>query len=140
MKTNAAIDGTPLQIPTFLPLTFTLGSRSHKMLFSTLYIMSHMHLQSLKLLHSTVQEKMHLQENTLFDLDFGVKVSQRERSGSVVECSHGSRLRGRGYIQQLRRRCINQKNTLLTSWPLCQGHIKCCPVPSTSCLGGDAFT
>ena len=29
---------------------------------------------------------MHLQENTLFDLDFGVKVSQRERSGSVVEC------------------------------------------------------
>ena len=30
-ETSAAVDGTPLQIPTFLPTTFTLGSRSHKM-------------------------------------------------------------------------------------------------------------
>ena len=28
------------------------------------------------LLHPKVKEKMHLQENTLFDLDLGVKVTQ----------------------------------------------------------------
>ena len=32
-----------------------------------------MHLQSLKLLRPTVKEKMHLQENTVFDLDLEVK-------------------------------------------------------------------
>ena len=36
------------------PLTLTLGSRSHKMSPSTLYIMWSMHLQSLKLLRPTV--------------------------------------------------------------------------------------
>ena len=43
-----------------------LGSRSHK-LFSTLYIMWPIQLQSLRLLRHT-DKKMHLQENTLFDL------------------------------------------------------------------------
>ena len=36
--TRAAVDGTPLQIPAF-SLNLTLGSWSHKMLPSTLYIM-----------------------------------------------------------------------------------------------------
>ena len=35
-----------------------------------------LHQQSLMLLHPMVKEKMHLQENTLFDLDLGVKVTQ----------------------------------------------------------------
>ena len=35
-----------------------------------------MHQQSLILLHPIVKEKMHLQENTLFDLDFRVKVTR----------------------------------------------------------------
>ena len=52
-------------------LTMTLGSRSHKMLPSTLDIMWPMHKQSLILLHPKVEEKMHLQENTLNDLDLG---------------------------------------------------------------------
>ena len=30
-KTRAAVDGTPSQIPAFLPITFTLGSMPHKM-------------------------------------------------------------------------------------------------------------
>ena len=38
------------------------------MLPSTLYIISQMHLQSLKLLCLTVKEEMHLQEKTLYDL------------------------------------------------------------------------
>ena len=40
-----------------------------------------MHQQSLILLHPTVKEKMHLQENTLFDLDLWVKVAR-----NVVQC------------------------------------------------------
>ena len=35
-----------------------------------------MHQQNLKLLHRTVKEKMHSQENTLFDLDLRVKVTR----------------------------------------------------------------
>ena len=34
-----------------------------------------MHMQNLKLLLPKVYEEMHLQENTLFDLDLGVKVT-----------------------------------------------------------------
>ena len=43
------------------PLTLTLGSRSHEMSPSTLYIMWSMHLQSFKLLRPTVLEKIQLQ-------------------------------------------------------------------------------
>ena len=35
-----------------------------------------MHLQLLKLLRPTVKAQMHLQENTVFDLDLGIKVTQ----------------------------------------------------------------
>ena len=35
-----------------------------------------MRQQNVMLLHPMFKEKMHLQENTLFDLDFGVKVTQ----------------------------------------------------------------
>ena len=43
--------------------------------------MCHMQQQSFMLLHPMVKEKMHLQENTLFDLDLGVKVRQ-----NVAQC------------------------------------------------------
>ena len=46
------------------------------MLPSTLDIMCPMHQQSLMLLHPMVKEKMHLQENTLFDPDLGQNVAQ----------------------------------------------------------------
>ena len=48
--------------------TLTLGSRSLEMLPSSLDIMGPIHQQRLVLLHLTVKEKIHLQENTLFDL------------------------------------------------------------------------
>ena len=35
-----------------------------------------MHLQRLKLLLQKVEEQMHLQENTVFDLDLGIKVTK----------------------------------------------------------------
>ena len=47
-----------------------------QMLLSILYIMLPNHLQGLMLLHLTVQEEMHLQEITLFDLWPWVKVTQ----------------------------------------------------------------
>ena len=55
---------------TLTPRSRGRGSRSHKMLASTLDIMwpTCMHQQSLMLLRPMVKEKMHLQENTLFDL------------------------------------------------------------------------
>ena len=40
-----------------------------------------MHQQNFISLHRTVKEKMHLQENTLFDLDLWVKVTQ-----NVAQC------------------------------------------------------
>ena len=40
-----------------------------------------MHQQSLILLHPRVKEKMHLEENTLFDLDLWVKVTR-----NVAQC------------------------------------------------------
>ena len=46
------------------------------MLPNTLDIMRPMHRQNLKLLLPKVYEEMRLQENTLFDLDPGVKVTQ----------------------------------------------------------------
>ena len=63
------------------PLTLTLGSRSHEMSPSTLYIMWSMRLQSLKLLRPTVKEKIQLQEMWQTDrrtdirrTDFGTKL------------------------------------------------------------------
>ena len=52
------------------------GSRSHKMFPSTPDFMWPMHEQNLMLLHPLVKEKMHLQENALFDLGLGLSVTQ----------------------------------------------------------------
>ena len=57
------------------------GSRSHKMLPSTLNFMWPMYQQSLMKLHPMVKEKMHLQYNTLFDLNLQVKVTR-----NVAQC------------------------------------------------------
>ena len=91
-------------------LTLTLGSRSHEMLPSTLDIMWPMHQQSLMLLHPTFKEKIHLQENTLFDLDLGaiccpVPSTSCDLCTSKVWCC---------YIPRLRRRYIYKKKHYLT--------------------------
>ena len=51
------------------------------MLPNTLHIIRPMLQQRLMLLHSTVKEKMHLQENTLFDHDLWVNVIR-----NVAQC------------------------------------------------------
>ena len=62
-------------------LDLRLGSRSHEKLSSTFNITWPIHQQSLILLYPTVKEKMHLQANTLFDLDLWVKVTR-----NVAKC------------------------------------------------------
>ena len=59
------------------PLTLTLGSRSHEMSPSTLYIMWSMHLQSLRLLRPTVKEKMQLQETWRTDRQTDARTDRR---------------------------------------------------------------
>ena len=58
-------------------LTLTPRSRSHKMLPSSRNFMWPLHQQNLMILHLMKKEKMNLQVNTLFDLDLGVKVTQK---------------------------------------------------------------
>ena len=59
----------------FLTFDLELGMKLHETLPNTLYLMWHVHLQSLKLLRPTVKEEMHLQRRTYylaFDLGFNV--------------------------------------------------------------------
>ena len=42
----------------------------------SLKLISDMHLQSSKLIHLEFEEEMHLQENTVFNLDLGANVTQ----------------------------------------------------------------
>ena len=120
------------------------------MLPSTLYIISPMHLQCLKLLRPTVKEEMYIQENTLYDLDLGVKVTC-----NFAQCSPNhviyapakfkvaelNRLGEEAFIRKtlfdlavkVTQSIFSQENTLFDIDPQGQGHMKCCPVPSTSC-------
>ena len=97
------------------------GSRSHKMLLSTLGILCLMNQQSLMLLHPMVKEKMHLQENTLFDLDPKVKVTTKYCLVPSTSCDLCVSKVWYCYIPRLRRRWIYKK---IHYWPLGQGHRK----------------
>ena len=111
------------------PLTLTLGSRSLKMLPSTLYIMWPIQLQSLKLLGLKVLEEIHLQENTLFDLwpwPWGQDHTKCSPVPSTL-CDLFSYKVWSCYVKRFRRRCIYKKIQYLT-FDLDLG----VPVPSTS--------
>ena len=51
--------------------------------------MKPMHLQRLKLLRQTLKEQMHLQENTVFDLDLGIMVTQDVGQQSLHYVTYG---------------------------------------------------
>ena len=57
-------------------LTWTLGSRSHKMLPQYPHHMTYAPAKFEATTFNHLEEDMHLQEKTLFDLDLGVKVTQ----------------------------------------------------------------
>ena len=139
-------------------MNLTLESRSHKMLPSTIHIMWPMHLYTLKLLCPVVQEKIHLQENTFFDLGvFDLDLGSRSHEVlpstlNIMWPMHRQNLKLLlpKHYEEMRF----QENTLFDPWPWGQGHMKRCPVPLTSCdlctgkiwscsfesLYGDAFT
>ena len=111
------------------------GSRSHKMLTSTLNFMWPKHQQSFLLLHPMVKEKIHLQDNTLFDLDLGIKVTQNvaQYPGHHVNYTPAKFdiATSHGWEDAFTRKYI--KKYIKWPWPSGQGHTECCPVPSTSC-------
>ena len=97
-------------------LTLALGSRSHKMLPSTLYIMWPIQLQSLKLLGLTIKEEIHLQENTLFDLWPWPWGQGHTKCCPVpsTSCDLFSYKVWSCYVERFRRRCIYKKIQYLT--------------------------
>ena len=124
-------------------------SMSHEMLPSTLDIMWPMHQQSLMLLHYMVKEKMHLQENTLFEIELGVKVTRNIPQYPRHHVSYAPAQFDYCNIPRLMRRCIYKKihwltltigsrsremlpSALYVMWPM---HLQ-----SLKCLGGDTFT
>ena len=78
-----------------------------------------------------VKEEMHLQENTLYDLDLVVKVTQNvvqyplnmTYAPAKFEVATSNSLGEDGLTRKY----------IIWPWPWCQGHTKCCPVASTSC-------
>ena len=79
-----------------------------------------------------VKEKMHWQENTLFDLDLGVKVTQ-----NVVQYPrhHVTYAPAKFDIATSHDWAEDAFTRKYIKWPWSsgQGHTKCCPVPSISC-------
>ena len=107
-------------------------SRTHKMLPSTRDFMWPMQQQKLMLLHLMVKEKMHLQENTLFDLDLGVKVTQNVAQYPRLHVTYAPAkfdiTTSHGWGEDA---CT--RKYIKWPWPSGQGHTKCCPVPYASC-------
>ena len=94
-------------------LTLTPRSRSHEILPSALYIMWPMRLQSLKLLRQQVLEEMHLQENSLIDLDLGQGHTKCCPVPST-SCDLYSYKVWSCYVKQIKRRYIYKKIQYLT--------------------------
>ena len=108
-------------------LTLTPRSResvSHEMLPSTLDIVWSMHQQSLMLLHHMVKDKMHLKENTLFDLDKWIKAT-RNVAQYPTSCDLCTSKFWYCFIWRFRKRCIYNKiyyykmlpSALFIMWP-----------------------
>ena len=131
----------------------TLTQRSYKMLPSTNDIMWPMHQQSLMLLHPMVKEKMHLQENTLFDLDLVVKVTWNVAQCPLHHVTYAptefevTTSNGLGVVTFTRKYIIwpltltlgSHKmlpSTLFIMWPI-QLQFE---VATSNSLGGDKFT
>ena len=114
--------------------TRSRGSRSHKMLPSNLDFMWPKHQQSLMLLHPMVKEKMHLQENTLFELDLRVKVTWNVAQSTLHYVTYAPTEFEVTTSKALGGEAFTRKFNI---WPLTltlgsRSH-ECCPVPSTSC-------
>ena len=97
-------------------LTLTLGSRSNELLPSTFYIMWPMHQQSLQLLLPTVQEKMLLLENLLFDPLPRGQGHMKHRTVPSTSCDLSINKVGSCYEQQFMRRYYYKKGRTRTAF------------------------
>ena len=61
-----------------------------------------MHLQSLKLVCPTSYEEMHLQANTLFDFDLGVKVIQHAAQCAIHHVTFANGLGGETFTRKVK--------------------------------------
>ena len=84
------------------------------MLPSTLNIKWLMHQQSLILLYTRFKEKMHLQENTLFDLDLGGQGHKKCCPEPSTPCDLCTYRVLSYYVKRFRRRSIYKKIQYLT--------------------------
>ena len=104
------------------------------MLPSTLDIMWPMRKQSLILLPLTVKEKIHLQENILFNLDLWVKVTWNVAQCPLHHVTYAPTEFEVTTSKALAGEAFTRKFNI---WPLTltlgQGHTKCCPVLFPSC-------
>ena len=98
----------------FLCLIVTLGL--HKILSNILYIIWHMHLESLKLLSQTTWEEMHLQENSLYDLWPWPLGQDHAKCDPVLftSCNLCSYKVWSRKVLRFRRRCIYKKIHYMT--------------------------
>ena len=110
----------------------TLTSSSHKMMRNTLHIIWPMYLQNFKLLRLTVEKKMHVQENTLFDLWPWTWI-QVPSTLNIMWPIHMQSLKV--LCRRVKEEMHLQEDAIYDLWPWSkgQGHRKYCPVPSTLC-------
>ena len=81
--------------------------------------------------HPMEKEKMHLQENTLFDLE--VKVTLNVAQYPRHHVTYAPAKFDIATHPRVKEKMHLHKNTLFDLELWGQGHRKCCPVPSTSC-------
>ena len=93
--------------------------------------MSPMHLLSLKLQCLTVKEEMHLQENTLYDLDLGP--SSYKMLPSILHILWPTYLQNLKLLRLSLGKAALTRNDIIWTWHRVQDRVKCCPVPSISC-------
>ena len=73
---------------------------------------------------------MHLQANTLFDLDLGVKVKQHAAQCAIHNVTYEA---AKFEVASSNGLGADTKNAIFDLDIMTQGHTKCCPVPAKIC-------
>ena len=105
-----------------------------------------MHLKRLKLLRLMVKEQMHLQENTVFDLDLGVKVTQdvvqhplHHVTYTFTKFDVAMLTVKEMHLRKIQYLTLMLPSSFYTVYIMTYAHVKI-EVATSNSLGGDAFT
>ena len=85
-----------------------------------------MHMQTLKLLRPAVLVEMYLQENTVFDLDLGIKVTWNIAKHPLHHVTYAYAKSELVTPNRLGRDVFTKKYSI---WPWHKGHLKCAQYP-----------